>query len=244
MRSEKVSDISDLSTQAVTFNTPISYSGNCANRIAFAGRLDERRALASSLGLNGALPSDIDLLNLAYQRWDLAMPEHLLGDFCFVIEDGTKQRIFGARDALGACGLFYAIKGTQLLVSARLPLLLDQPMIGRHLNHRKLAQSAVMLADRSQETLYRDVMSLPGGSAFCLENAGFKTWSYWQPDPECTLDIPDGEVPEALRDLLFGAVGSRLPSDSTPAALLSGGLDSSALVAIAASILKQKIAAY
>ncbi|MFZ6864653.1 asparagine synthase-related protein [Undibacterium sp. Ji67W] len=240
MQTKQVFYIADLATEAVVFDLPARHSDNNGLRIAFNGSLNERQELASRLGISGALPTDIDLLALAYQRWDLSMPEHLLGDFSFVIEDCAKQRVFGARDALGVCGLFYVHKGTQLIVSARVSPLLDHPSVGRRLNHRKLAQSAVILADSSNESFYEDVLSLAGGSAFCLEASGFKTWSYWQPDPERGLDIPDHEVPEALRSLLFDAVGARLPTSSTPAALLSGGLDSSALVAVAASILKQQ----
>ncbi|MFZ6689837.1 asparagine synthase-related protein [Undibacterium sp. SXout11W] len=232
--------IADLTTEAVVFDVSTVRSGNIGLKIAFYGRLNERQALASRLGLSGVLPTDIDLLALAYQRWDLAMPEHLIGDFSFVIEDCSKQRVFGARDALGVHGLFYVRKATQLIVSARVAPLLDHPLVGRRLNHRKLAQSAVILADTSNESFYEGVLSLDGGSAFCLEAGGFKTWSYWQSDPERGLDIPDHEVPEALRALLFDAVGARLPTSSTPAALLSGGLDSSSLVAVAASILKQQ----
>ncbi|MEB0140921.1 MULTISPECIES: asparagine synthase-related protein [unclassified Undibacterium] len=228
----------DLANGVVAFD--LNRTAKPTLSIAFAGRLDECPALAARLGLRGPVPAVTDLLALAYQRWDLAMPEYLLGEFSLILHDSAKQRIVAARDALGIGSLFYAHQGSQLLACARIAPLLDHPQIGRRLNHGKLVRSALIWMEPGPESFYEGVLALPGGSVLCLDASGLRSWSYWQPDPERRLDIPDREVPEALRALLFAAVEARLPAHSTPAALLSGGLDSSSLVAVAASILKKQ----
>lgn len=229
----------DLQAQILEFQ-PAPESPPSSDIIAFCGRIDEREVLAARLAVDSKTYTDPALLMLAYHHWNTGMVKHLIGDFSFVIYDRTRNRLFGARDALGTHSLFYSLWGQSVFVSGSMTQLLDHPSVGRRLNHRKLAGSAVLLSDDSHQTFFEDVFSLPGGHAFSFDTHGFKIWQYWQPDAEKCLDIPDKDVPEALRALLFDAVSARLPQSTTPAALLSGGLDSSALVAISAAILKQQ----
>ena len=212
--------------------------------IAFFGRLDNRRELRAILGLADGRPlDDKELVLRGYRRWGKALPERLSGDFSFMIRDPFERRLFGARDHLGAKPFYYWRERTRLLFSADLPTLLAQPMVSVRLNHDHLASNAVLLLSLVRggtRTLYKDIFSLPGGSALCFDASGLRTWQYWRPDPARRLGIPDREAPEALRDLLFSAIEARLPERSAPAVLLSGGLDSSSIAAIAAALLRKR----
>jgi len=211
--------------------------------ILFSGRLDNGDELAAALGIDDPRPPAEALLLQGYRRWRKALPEKLLGDFSFVIQDPQERCVFVARDAMGRMPLYYWTRGDVLLCATRLRPLLDHPLVGRRLNHRKLALASILFADSATDdvdTFYEGVSYLPGGSALCLDRKGLRTWSYWRPDPERRLGIPDAEVAEALRVLLFSAVEARLPAHSTPAALLSGGLDSSSITAVAAIALRKQ----
>lgn len=208
--------------------------------VGFSGKLHERELLAARLNLTNSIPSDPELVSLAYQCWGLDLVKYLSGDFCFVLLDRQKQRVIGARDALGARSLFYVRNGAQLIVSARLACLLEHSSIERRLNHRKLAVNALVWQDGSAETFYDGILALSAGCILTFDAKGVETRVYWTPDAEQSLDLPDADVPHALRDLLFKAVAARLPVNCKAAALLSGGLDSSAIVAVAATLLKEK----
>ncbi|MDE2040212.1 MAG: hypothetical protein KGO96_05240 [Elusimicrobia bacterium] len=207
------------------------------------GRIDNRGELRAALRLDDGRPLDDGALVLeGYRRWGTALPERLLGDFSFLIRDPAERRAFGARDHMGVKPYYYSRDGTCLLFSTDLAELVAR-VPGARINHEHLAMSAICLLDLASggtTTPYKDVFSLPGGSAVCLDDRGLKTWEYWRPDAAKRLGIPDGEAPAALRELIFSAVEARLPAKSAPAALLSGGLDSSAVVAVAAMILKKK----
>lgn len=212
--------------------------------IDFVGRLDNRRALRALLGLDDGRPlDDKELVLHGYRRWGKELPERLSGDFSFLIQDPSERSLFGARDPLGAKPFYYWRDRTSLLFSADLPTLLAQPAVSVRLDHGHLASSAVLLLSLVRggtRTLYQNIFSLPGGSALRFDAGGLRAWQYWRPDPARRLDIPDAEAPEALRALLFSAVGARLPERSEAATLLSGGLDSSSIAAVAAALLRKK----
>ena len=212
--------------------------------MAFAGRLDNRDELVARLGLSAACEHDEHaVLREGYRRWGQALPEYLEGDFCFLLWDPAKHCLIGARDPLGGRSLYYSQQDGRFFAACHLSTLLAHPAIARRPNHQHLAFSALLLASRvlgRDTTPYAGVHYLHGGKALRFDAQGLMLWSYWQPDPDARLDLPDAEVPEALRELLFAAVNNRLPADSAPAALLSGGLDSSAIVAIAATLLKKQ----
>lgn len=212
--------------------------------VAFAGRLDNRKELLTRLGLEATSGLDEQtLLREGYRRWGPALPEYLLGDFCFLIWDPIKRCLIGARDPLGGQSLYFSQQGGRFIAARHLSAILNHSTIALRPNHQHLALSAIPRASiflGLNTTPYEGIHYLPGGKAFRFDSTGLTQWSYWRPSPEARLDLPDSEVPEALRDLLFTAVQNRMPSDSDPAALLSGGLDSSAIVAIAASVLKKE----
>lgn len=237
----------DCEVAVVQFNPGEKRTDSAATTelaVAFAGRLDNRKELAHQLGLTVLEASDDRLLiGKAYRRWGRRMPDYLEGGFCLLVWDPSQQCLLGARDPMGEKSFYYFHHGGRFLGTSRLATLVNHPAVPIRLNHAQLALSAIPLAERvigSQATLYEDVYCLPGGTAFCCDAKGFTSWTYWQPEPQARLNISDAEVPQALRELLFAAVANRLPGTGEPGALLSGGLDSSAIVAVAATILKKQ----
>ena len=212
--------------------------------VAFAGRLDNRNELVRQLDLTDLEGLDDKvLLSKGYHRWGRRLPEYLEGEFCILVWDPNARCLFGARDPLGAKSFNYFCRAGCFLGASHLDTLLASPAVPIRLNHAQLALSAIPLADRlmgGDATLYGRIHSLSGGTAFCFDAKGLVCWTYWKPNPQACLSIADAEVPEALRELLFAAVANRLPSHGESGALLSGGLDSSAIVAVAASLLKKQ----
>jgi len=228
----------DVPTDITLANKAVSQ-----NVIAYDGRLDNYHELRDSLGADADIPQEKLLLE-AYRYWGKCVVERLLGEFSFAIWDSEHEELFCVRDHMGTHGLYYWNDGTQFLCSPDLQALLQHGAVSISLNRNKLALESILLADvvlgKSHETLFQGIFSLAGGMSLSFSSAGLQLNQYWQPNPEARLDIPDRDIPDALRELLFAAVEARLPDNATPAALLSGGLDSSALVAVAATVLKKR----
>lgn len=213
-------------------------------------RLDNRSDLCRQLGLEtptgkhsqSEALSDAQIILHAYARWGLACVEQLLGAFVFAIWDEQVEHLFLARDHMGNNPLFFHSSPNHFLFAHEPKYILRHPAVPRRLNRRQLAKLIVPssnILDR-ENTYYEDIFALPGANALVVTADEVRRWSYWAPDPERRLDIPAKEVPDAVRAALFQAVAACLPPEGPVVSLLSGGLDSSAIVAVAATLLKHQ----
>jgi len=187
--------------------------------------------------------SDIELLLLAYEKWDEACTRALEGEFAFCIWDARRKRLYCARDHLGVRRLYYCQHGNRFhFASSPLTLLKNSGLL-RRLNRPKLSAMAVPGGHHEfpEETFYQNILSLPGGNALTVIKSNARKWTYWRPEVDTTL-IPrdDEQAFEVLRALVSNAVENRLEGSLRPVSLLSGGLDSSAVTAVAANILLRK----
>lgn len=206
-------------------------------------RLDNRPELFKRLGIptgEAAAWSDARLILTAYEKWGLGCPRHLVGAFAFVLWDGRKRRLIGCRDALGLRPLFYA-RHQGLLAFASEAKAICAIQGGGRLNRRAIARLACPLPKRESavETFFDGIRGLPAATLMVVDADGERQQTYWQPDPSARLDLKsDDAILEALRELLFEVIGSQLRSAGPVASLLSGGLDSSSIVAVAARLLQ------
>lgn len=210
-------------------------------------RLDNRQTLAASLALNNrAIDTigDAELIFVAYQTWGDACPEKLLGDFTFAIWNPSTQVLFCARDPLGIRPFYYHFISNKIFAfataSEALRTLLQKPIA---LDEGRLADA---LSDQLEgydrtSTLFRDIKRLaPAHSLALKENSAPELHCYWQPtqNPPSPFPATEAQWLEQLEALFVEAVHCRLRSHLPISAMLSGGLDSSAIVAIACEKLK------
>ncbi len=209
-------------------------------------RLDNREDLRKKLADELILPAedDSDLLLAAYAKWGEQCGHFLLGEFSFAIWDDLLGRLFCCRDHVGFRAFFYWRGDGRFVFANHIELVLAQPGVPRHLNRRKFAALAVPTAQhmRSEETFHAGIFSLPAGSWMTVQRDGVRQQKYWDIDLEALPAVPKRreEAFEALRDVLFQAVECRMDPDAPVAAMLSGGLDSSAIVSIAARCLEKQ----
>jgi asparagine synthase (glutamine-hydrolysing) len=205
-------------------------------------RGDLVRAIGSDFG--PAPVNDGDLLLAAYAKWGERCADFLLGEFAFAIWDGRRQRLFCCRDHLGFRAFLYWRNSTRFIFAGDINPILACSDIPRKLNRRKLAALGVPTAHltRHEETFHSGILSLPPGMWMTVDRSGVRQERYWEPKLGGGPDVPQRpeEALEALREVLFRAVDCRLDRDYPVAALLSGGLDSSSIVAIAARCLKKQ----
>jgi asparagine synthase (glutamine-hydrolysing) len=206
-------------------------------------RLDNRDELIAALDLVGLRTiGDGELILRAYLRWGDACPQHLLGDFAFAIWDARRQRLFCARDHMGMRQLTYCHLPRRAFLFATEPAVLGQHhLVPGDLDEARIADYLADLeaADLSS-TFYRHVRRLPPAFSLTVDRAGVTVRRYWQlgPQPELRLDSDD-DYAAAFLAVFTQAVQCRLRAPGAVGAMLSGGIDSNAVAAVAARLLGQ-----
>lgn len=206
-------------------------------------RLDNRSELAARLGIEAR---DLDgwsnarLVLRAYREWGHDSPVHLLGDFAFAIWDGRRRRLFAARDPFGVKPLYYARRAGAIAFATEMKGLLALQFVDRSIDETWLGDFLHRLNMDRVNTLYTGIKRLEPAHAMTVDADGFRQWRYWAPDTHRALRLTrDEDYIEAFSDQLVLAVRRRIETPFEVGAELSGGLDSSALCAIASRLLRR-----
>lgn len=202
-------------------------------------RLDNRDALIAALELPGT-PTDVALILAAYERWGEGCPEQLLGDFAFAIWDPRRRRLFLARDHFGVRPLSYYRSGRLFAFATEVRGVLGLPEVPRRLNEVKLADFLGGLAEDSTSTFFEDIVALEPAHSMTVTGDGVARRRYWALDPSRELRLgSDAAYAEGFREHFRTAVARRLRAEGPVGAMLSGGLDSSAIVCQARALLAE-----
>ena len=202
-------------------------------------RLDNRKELIDKLGIRrpiGSVP-DSELILASYRRWGEDCPAHLLGDFAFAIWDEQSSRLFCGRDHMGIQPLFYRIVNSQFIFANNI-----EPLVQGSFPAPRLKQETVakFLRDgenySASDTFFDNVFQLPPGSFLIADVSGVMVKQYWSLERTQPFKLNGiDDYCEMLLELLTDAVSSRLRSQYPVGAHLSGGIDSSGIVACAGS---------
>ncbi len=195
-------------------------------------RLDALAELAESLGVAAAQRGARWLVVEAYQRWGLEFASRLYGDFGFALWDPERRRLVLARDPGGSRPIFYATSGVRVAYASHPRGLLCLDSVPRTLDQRAVLDHLGELPQEEAATLFAAVRRLPPACLLAVGESGHRVEQYVDitQTPERRLGS-DGEYATALREELARAVTSR--SSGPSAVMLSGGLDSSAVAALA-----------
>lgn len=207
-------------------------------------RIDNRDELAQVLSLpNRPLEkvTDSEFILAAYERWGGDCPEHLLGDFAFMIWDGQKQQLFCARDYFGVKPFYYYHRSNHsFAVASEIKGLLCLDWIHQKINEVRIADYLALMLDDQVITTFEDIFRLPPASRMWVNASGLKIDTYWQLDPNHELKLEsDDAYAEAFCEIFTEAVRCRLRSAFAVGSHLSGGLDSSSVSCVARKILSE-----
>lgn len=205
-------------------------------------RLDNRGELVERLAPGRRDIGDGELVLLAYLEWNEDCLDHLLGDFAFAIWDARKGRLFAARDPMGMRQLCFAHVPHRIFVFATDPgAVAAHPAIERRVSLARVAECIDGLEGADMRgTFYEGVHRLEAAHCLTLQEGRLDCRRYWRFDPQPELRLKsDAEYAEVLLAELRQAVRPRLRSRTRVGAMLSGGMDSSAICAVAAQILAE-----
>jgi asparagine synthase (glutamine-hydrolysing) len=201
-------------------------------------RLDNRDDLISQLAgedLPSGDPGDATLLLAAYLRWGVACPEHLLGDFAFVIWDERERRVLCARDPLGIGLLHYARIGPLLCFASEAQQILQHPRVPLRLDEMTIADYLSETWDGPTRTFFQDVQQVPAAHRLICNSSGDRLERYWEIDPERRIVYGEARDYAAhFLEVFAKAVADRMRAPAGPVAIaMSGGLDSTSVAAVA-----------
>ncbi|MFB6465284.1 asparagine synthase (glutamine-hydrolyzing) [Cytobacillus sp. Hz8] len=179
--------------------------------------------------------SDTEVLLTAYMEWEENCVEYFNGIFAFAIWDEQKEKLFIGRDRLGVKPLFYKETNDGLLFGSEIKAILSHPDVRAELDRESLAEVFSLAPSRTPGSgVFRGIKELRPAHALTLSKNGLKIWRYWNVKSERHEDDL-GETTAKVRELVNDAVKRQLVSDVPLCTFLSGGLDSSAITAIAAN---------
>lgn len=202
-------------------------------------RLDNRAQLSAEL-TNTCLAnvSDAELILRAYETWSEKAPTRLLGDFAFVIWDPRSQCLFCARDTSGQRSLFYRADLHGFAAGSEIQQLLQDPAVPVRPNEERVREYLTPYWTYQNEkqgaaTYYEGIWSLPPGHVLVVSASSLKVKRYWELRRTELRYRTDDEYAEHYFTLLSDAVRARLRAVRPIGVLLSGGLDSSSIAAVA-----------
>ncbi len=158
---------------------------------------------------------------------------HLNGMFAVAIWDATRRRLVLARDRLGQKPLYYTVHNGRLLFGSELKCLAQVPGVLETIDPAAVDEFLTYQYVPHPNTIWKGVYKLPPGHVAVFQDREIKIESYWDFHPEREQPISKADAVERLRELLGDSVRLRLQADVPLGAFLSGGIDSSLMVALA-----------
>ena len=203
--------------------------------IVFNGEIYNYRTLRHELESRGhhlRTQSDTEVIVHLYEEFGERCVERLSGMFAFAIWDEPRRKLLLARDRLGQKPLFYAQTAAGLAFASEVKALLCLPEIERSLDYESLHHYLSLRFIPPPGTMFSGIKKLPPAHYLTYQNGTLRTVRYWELQFQDKLTLTESELLQGLEERLHSAVQSHLVSDAPLGAFLSGGLDSSMVVAL------------
>ena len=205
-------------------------------QIVFNGEIYNYQQIRHRLEGNGhafRTQTDTETIVHLYEDTDLNCFEHLNGMFAMAIWDGRKDRLLLARDRMGKKPLYYTIQNGRLVFASELKSLMTLPGIEKQIDPGAIDLYLTYQYIPHPHSIYKGIHKLPPGHYAVFENGSLRVEKYWNHDWSQEIAIDQPTASRQLKTLLADSVRIRLRSDVPLGAFLSGGIDSSLIVAIA-----------
>lgn len=205
--------------------------------IVYNGELYNTEAVRDLLRQEGhqfSTGSDTEVILTAFIQWRERCVNYFNGIFAFAIWDENKQSLFLSRDHIGIKPLFYKEMPEGLLFSSEIKGLLSHPNVKAQIDYRGLSALFSLGPSRTPgDGIFKGIHELKPGHAMLVTKSGTKTWRYW--DIQSKVHVHSlAETINQVRALVTDAIQRQLVSDVPLCTMLSGGLDSSIITAVAA----------
>jgi asparagine synthase (glutamine-hydrolysing) len=185
--------------------------------------------------------SDTEVIVHGWEAWGPAVVDRLRGMFAFAVYDLRERRVFAARDRLGIKPLYYHHRAGLLVFASEIKVLLEHPDVPRAVNRAAIPQYLTHRFTPGPDTLFEGIVHLPPGHHLTCDRKGLRVERYWDVDFGPRFSGSYEEAATRVRELVRESVKLRLMADVPLGALLSGGVDSSIVVATMASLMDRPV---
>lgn len=211
--------------------------------IVFNGELYNFRSLRKELedlGHHFRTYSDTEVLLEAYIRWGPACLQRFRGMFALAIYDTQKHEVFLARDRTGIKPLYYYFGPSGFFFGSELKAILRVPDVPRRLNYQALEDFLVLGYPLAPKTMFLDAFELEPGTSLRVSRRGIEKKRFWSWH-QIPATLGESGALEQTQSALTESLREHLVSDVPIGVLLSGGIDSSLLVALLAKVLREDV---
>lgn len=212
----------------------IVFNGEIYNFQELRGELIEKKHAFRS-------NTDTECIIHLYEEYGEDCLKYLRGMFAFAIWDSKKETLILARDRVGKKPLLYYHKYGKLFFASEFCALLASDSIDREINRESIDYYLTFGYIPAPFTIYKDVFKLPAAHMLVLKDNAVKIKKYWELNYEDKIKISEQEAADEVLRLLKEAVRIRLYSDVPLGAFLSGGIDSSTVVALMSQLSTNKV---
>jgi asparagine synthase (glutamine-hydrolysing) len=215
----------------------------------FNGEIYNYRELRKQLESRGHLlttASDTEVIVHLYEDFGEDCVHHLRGMFGFAVWDNRRRKLFVARDRLGIKPLYYTHAGGRLVFASEIKAILEHPATQAHLNAEGLSNFLSLKYVPAPQTMFEGICALPPGCSLTCDAHGVTVRRYWDLSfaNQNKGYLSEPAYAEQLEAMLRESVELHLVSDVPFGAFLSGGLDSSTIVALMSQFLNEPVKTY
>jgi asparagine synthase (glutamine-hydrolysing) len=208
----------------------------------YGWRQQRRELVARGHRMRGT--SDAELALHLYEDHGEALLAQLRGEFAFAIFDRSRRRLLLARDRVGVKPLYYHDDGNRVVFASELKALLLDPSVPRDVDEEAILEYLTFQYVPAPRTIWKGVSKLPPGHRLICDAAGVRLEPYWEFPLGSDSALSEEDAADRLLELLEEAVRLRLDAHTSIGAALSGGIDSSSVVALMARVAPGRISTF
>ncbi|MBL0070352.1 MAG: asparagine synthase (glutamine-hydrolyzing) [Bacteroidetes bacterium] len=224
-------DLTEAANQPMHYkNFTMVYNGEIYNYV-------EIKQLLLQKGHQFHTHSDSEVILHAYEEWGSACVNHFVGMWAFVIYNKTTKELFVSRDRFGIKPFYYIHTGSTFYFASEIKTLKASPHFKNDLNINQVARGLQMgWLGYNDETYFKYVKALPAACNLFYSDGKVKVEQYWKPETGKYANLSFDEKKTRFYELFADSIKIHLRSDVPVGSCLSGGLDSSAIVAMVQKI--------
>lgn len=221
----------------------------CTDRVwvVFNGEIYNHLQLRKGLEQRGhryTSQSDTETIIHLYEEYGIDFVNQLEGDFAIAIWDADREQLSLYRDRIGVKPLYYFHQNGRFIFGSEIKSILEHPAVTADVNEESLYHYLTFITTPAPETLFKDIHKLPAGHMLNIGRDGIvKINEYWDafPPESLPVNVSDEEHCAEIMRLLRSSISKRMMSDVPFGVFLSGGVDSSANVALMAEQMTQPV---
>ena len=234
--SDKVIALAWMPTNISSLDEPEQPYRSSSTVSVFEGKLYNLADIQTRLGEKITSEQSGRAIGQLYERDSDDFLFGVNGKFAFALWDRRSQQLVLGRDRLGIQSLFYTTHGSQLIFSSSLKLLLKVPGVAKALNRQAVIDYLLYCYNPSDDTFFQNIYKLPASQLLKAGDRGVQLYPYWQLSFAEVDPKPEAEYCEEIPALIEDAVRLRMDREQLPGVLLSGGIDSSAMLSLSSQM--------